>query len=93
MKKVKSLLSGFLILTLVASALAFKANSHFSSGSVYCSNICATSIAFRMDPNGTNIAPCGIGNQPYVYSICGSTYSCAATPSGMHFKATTDAGK
>jgi hypothetical protein len=89
----KSLLSCIAIVALVASALSFKAINRFSSGSVYCTNTCAIKVAFRIDPAGLNIAPCGSGHQPYVYSICGGTYSCVATLSGMTFTATTDAGK
>jgi hypothetical protein len=86
MKKFKGFLIAVAVLTIVSSALAFRP---YASGTVYCTNACAAGhqVAFKIDPSGTNTAPCGLGVQPYVF--CGDG-SCTATSPGVKFKTTTD---
>lgn len=90
MKRLKMIITAIAVLATVSGALAFKSSARFSSGSVYCTNTCATSVAFKVDPNGTNTIPCGTGNQPYIYN---ASSVCTATIAGTTFHTTTDAGK
>jgi hypothetical protein len=92
MKKAKLFLSAIAVLGIVGGALAFKANSNFASGSVFCSSTCPAGqqVAYKIDPDGDFTAPCPGSVQPYVLD---SNSGCVATPTGTNFSQTTDQGK
>ena len=91
MKRMKIFLSGFIVLAIVSTALAFKT---LESGSVYCSQFCQFGkvVAYRIDPAGTPINPCtgimGLDSIPHYFDD--NNFCEATTPGVTKFVATVD---
>lgn len=88
MKPLNITLKILALLAIVGTGLAFKPNTLYGAGSVFCSSTCASSdrISYRLDPSGAITDPCSNGAGHEYVLTCDNT--CVQTGSNCHFTAT-----